>query len=90
MVVAAGDPGGEGKQIEVTIRAQLHNHGGDPRFEALSERLERIRHEYEQGVLTGLEYLKQVLGIATDVVRTEQGDQGQTRRRRATGPDPGL
>lgn len=72
LILAADDPGGEGKEIEITIRARLRTHEGDPRFEALGERLERIRSEYEQGVLTGLEYLKQVLAVATDVVKTEQ------------------
>jgi type I restriction enzyme R subunit len=72
LILRTDDPGTAGKEVELTIRARLHNHEGDSRFEALGERLERIRAEYEQGVLSGIEYLRRVLDLATDVVKTEQ------------------
>jgi len=72
LMLRSEDPDTSAKEVELTIRARLHNHEGDPRFEALGERLERVRSEYEQGILTGLEYLRQVLAVATDVVKTEQ------------------
>ena len=77
LIVHAEDPDQTGKEIEITIRGRLCNRRGDPRFEELGERLERIRSEYEQGILSGLEYLKRVLAIATDVVKTEQATNVQ-------------
>lgn len=77
LILQADDPEQAAKEVEVSIRARLHSHSEDPRFEALGERLERIRYEYEQGVLIGLEYLKEVLAVATDVVKTEQETEVQ-------------
>lgn len=47
-------------------------HKDDPRFEELGIRLERLRDEYEQGVLGALEWLKGLLALAKDVVKAEQ------------------
>lgn len=67
----------KGREIELTIRGRLQTHSHDPRFEELGLRLERIRDEYEQGVLTSLEWLKGLLEIARDVVKAEQENEVQ-------------
>ena len=61
----------KGQEIELTIRGRLQVHSHDPRFEELGLRLERIRDEYEQGVLSSLDWLKGLLEIARDVVKAE-------------------
>lgn len=61
-----------GQEILQTIRQRLGGKKGDPRFEALSERLERLRERYETGVMESLEWLKELLDLARDVVKTEQ------------------
>ena len=66
-----------GKEILQTIRQRLGGKKGDPQFEALSERLERLRERYETDVLSSLEWLKELLDLARDVVKTEQDTEVQ-------------
>ena len=52
--------------------ARLRKHLGHPKFTALGERLEKIKERHEQGFLTSLEFLKQILEIAKEVVEAEK------------------
>src|SRR5439155_5404268 len=54
------------------IVARLRKHHGNPKFMELGERLERIRERHEQGFLSSLEFLKQILEVAKDVVEAER------------------
>jgi len=47
-------------------------HAGNPKFTALGERLEKVRERHEQGLLTSLEFFKEILELAKDVVETER------------------
>src|SRR5690606_27851439 len=64
-------------EILETIRQRLLSRRGDPKFEALGERLERLREQYELDVIGSLEWLKELLSLARDVVATEQETQVQ-------------
>jgi type I restriction enzyme R subunit len=71
-------------QVEVKISVRLRQHGNDPKFVALSERLENLRLQHEQGVLASIDFLKGLLVLAKDVVEaerevpeTEQEDRGK-------------
>jgi type I restriction enzyme, R subunit len=63
--------------------ARLRKHLGNPTFTALGERLERIKERHEQGFLTSLEFLKQILEIARDVVEAEKHTDPAEERDRA-------
>jgi type I restriction enzyme R subunit len=56
----------------VQIVGRLRKHGKDPKFVALSERLEQLRLKHEQGLLNSLEFLKSLLDLAKDVVEAEK------------------
>jgi type I restriction enzyme R subunit len=43
----------------------------DPRFEELGQRLERLKDKYEAGVLSSLDWLKELLDAARQIVRLE-------------------
>ena len=59
-------------QVEIKISARLRRHGNDPKFVALSERLENLRLQHEQGVLASIDFLKSLLVLAKDVVEAER------------------
>jgi type I restriction enzyme, R subunit len=81
-ILADSEPSKRGKEIEVKLIARLRKHLGNPTFTALGERLERIKERHEQGFLTSLEFLKQILEIARDVVEAEkQADPAEERDR---------
>jgi type I restriction enzyme, R subunit len=60
------------KEIEVKILYRLREHGNDPRFVALGERLEQLRDKHLQGQLTSMDSLKSLLELARDVVEAER------------------
>jgi type I restriction enzyme, R subunit len=81
-ILADAEPSKRAKEVEVKLIARLRKHLGNPTFTALGERLERIKERHEQGVLTSLEFLKQILEIARDVVEAEkQTDPAEERDR---------
>jgi type I restriction enzyme, R subunit len=81
-ILADAEPSKRAKEVEVKLIARLRKHLGNPTFTALGERLERIKERHEQGFLTSLEFLKQILEIARDVVEAEkQTDPAEERDR---------
>lgn len=60
------------KEIKIKLVARFRKHKGNPTFEALGERLERIKEQHEQGLLNSIAYLKSLLELARDTVRAEQ------------------
>lgn len=66
------DPDTGKVHVEVKISVRLRRHGNDPKFVALSERLENLRLQHEQGVLASIDFLKGLLVLAKDVVETER------------------
>ncbi len=71
-VLGAPDPGKKSKEIEIKVARRLRKHIHDSRFKALAERLEDLKNRHEQGLLTSIEFLKELLNLAKDVVATEQ------------------
>ncbi|MEK7425873.1 MAG: type I restriction endonuclease subunit R [Actinomycetota bacterium] len=78
------DPDRHIVEVEIKISARLRRHGDAPTFIALSERLENLRLKHEQGLLASLDFLKQLIDLAKDVVEAEkdqpaeiQEDQGK-------------
>jgi type I restriction enzyme, R subunit len=81
-ILADAEPGKRANEVEIKLIARLRTHLGNPTFTALGERLERIKERHEQGFLTSLEFLKQILEIARDVVEAEkQADPAEERDR---------
>jgi len=81
-ILADAEPGKRAREVESKLIARLRKHLGNPTFIALSERLEKVKERHEQGFLTSLEFLKQILEIAKDVVEAEkQTDPAEERDR---------
>ena len=71
-VVGTADPKTKAKEIDIKVSRRLRRHMGDPRFKDLSERLELIRERHELGLLLSVEFLKELLALARDVVTAEE------------------
>ena len=71
------------KEIEFQVSARIRRHGNHPRFIALGKRLEEIKDRLEQGLLTSIEYLKQLLVIAREVLQAEREVDPEEERRSA-------
>lgn len=71
-VMGSPDPKKRAKEYELKLTARLRRHIGNPKFRALSERLEALKERHEKGLLHSIEFLKQLLEIARDLVATEK------------------
>ena len=79
----SNDPAKRGKEIEITLIARLRKHFGNPKFTELGERLEKIKERHEQGLLTSVEFLKQMLELAQDILKAEKQTDPVEERDRA-------
>ncbi len=68
----AKDPDKKSKEIEIKLIARLRKHKDNSKFVALGERLEKLKKKHEQGLLHSLDFLKELLTLAKEVVRAEQ------------------
>lgn len=69
-IALSGDPK-KAKEIEVQIIERLRRHSDSPKFIALGQRLEYLKARFEQGLVASIEFLKQLLEIAREVVMAE-------------------
>jgi type I restriction enzyme R subunit len=58
-------------EIEIKITGRLRK-GNGPKFIELSQRLEALRLKHEQGLLASIDFLKNLLELAKDVVEAEK------------------
>jgi type I restriction enzyme R subunit len=70
-VLGSPDPGRKSKEIEIKVAKRLRKHLHDPQFKALAERLEDLKNRHEQGLLVSVEFLKELLSLAREVVATQ-------------------
>ena len=71
-VLGTPDPKKKAKEIEIKVSRWLRKRLHDPRFKALGERLEELKARHEQGLLTSVEFLKELLNLARDVVTADR------------------
>lgn len=71
-VIGTPDPEKKSKEIEIKVAKRLQRHLDDPRFKSLAERLEDLRNKHERGLLVSVDFLKELLTLAKDVVETEK------------------
>ena len=69
------DPKKKAKEIEIKVSRRLRKHIHDPRYRELGERLESLKERHEQGLLTSVEFLKELLSLARDIVAAEQATE---------------
>ena len=82
-ILTGSNPGKKAKEIEIKLIARLRKHLGNPKFEELGERLEKIRDKHEQGLLNSLEFLKAILEIAKETVEAENAAEPEQEQDRA-------
>ena len=69
------------REVEIKISRRIKKHPDDPAFVKLSERLEMARERYVSKIITSVQYLKDLLDIAKDVVAEEQKESREKKPR---------
>ena len=59
------------QRLEIDLMGRLRGND-DPRFVQLGERLEKLRQDYEAGVIKAIDWLKGLLDAAKDTVQAER------------------
>lgn len=60
------------RKLEKILSQRLQKHAGNPRFKSLSQRLEELRDRAEQGLITSIEFVKELCKIAKETVQAEK------------------
>ncbi len=60
------------KKLEKILIKRFKKHAGDPKFKKLSERLEELRNKAEQGLITSIEFVKELCKLAKETVQAEK------------------
>jgi type I restriction enzyme R subunit len=67
------------KKLEKILVQRFKKHQGDPRFRKLSERLEDLRDKAERGLITSIEFVKELCKVAKDTVQAEKEKEENVR-----------
>ena len=70
-----------GKILEKILIKRFKKLGGDPRFKRLSERLEDLRNKAEQGLITSIEFVKELCKIARETLQAEKKIEVELREK---------
>ncbi len=76
-VMGAPDPGKKAKEVEIKIARRLRGHLGSPLYKTLSERLEALKERHEQGQLHSVQFLKELLDLARELLEVEKATPPQ-------------
>ena len=71
-VFGTPDPTRKAKEITIKLTARLRKHAGNPTYKALAERLEDLKNRHQMGLLISIDFLKELLDLAKDVVKLER------------------
>lgn len=60
------------RKLEKIMIVRFQKHAGNPKFKKLSERLEELRDKAEQGLITSIEFVKELCKLAKETVQAEK------------------
>jgi type I restriction enzyme R subunit len=70
------------REVSIKISERLRRHPNNPTFVELGRKLEELKQKHEQGLLTSIEFLKQLLDLAREVVQAEKANGSEEPERR--------
>lgn len=73
----------EAEKLMRLLIARFRKHGGDITFKKLSDRLEEVRRRAEQGLISSIEFIKQLCEIARDTLQAERSIYSPEERKSA-------
>lgn len=71
-ILGTPEPDKKAKEIKIKIASRLRRHMKNPKYRELSERLETLKERHEAGQLHSLQFLKDLLNLARDLVAVEK------------------
>lgn len=59
-------------EIEKMLRLRLGEHKGDPKYKKFAEKLDELRERMQQNLVSSIDFLKQLLQMAKDILEEEK------------------
>lgn len=59
-------------EIERLLKLRLGEHAGDPKYKAFAEKLDELRAKMQESLITSLEFLKELLSLAKNLLEEEK------------------
>lgn len=59
-------------EIEKMLRLRIGEHKGDPKYKHFAEKLDELRERLEQNLISSIDFLKQLLEMAKNLLQEEQ------------------
>ena len=59
-------------EIEKMLRLRIGEHKGDPKYKQFAEKLDELRERMEQNLISSIDFLKQLLEMAKNLLQEEQ------------------
>ena len=75
--------GAKAKQLEKILIKRFKKHAGNPKFLALSERLEALRDKAERGLIDSIEFIQELCKIAKETVEAEKAEEAAIKTPKA-------
>jgi type I restriction enzyme R subunit len=69
------------KKLEKILVNRFKKHNNDPRFKKLSELLEALRDKAEKGLITSIEFIKELCKIAKETVQAEKDSEVEVQEK---------
>lgn len=60
------------RKVEFDLASKIRRHSGDPKFIRLGDRLETLRQQHEQGIVSSTGFLKMLLEMSMETVQEEK------------------
>ena len=71
-------------EIEKMLRLRLGKHAGNPNFKRFADKLDELREKMAQSLISSIDFLKQLLALAKDMLEEEKkANEPQDRRAQA-------
>jgi type I restriction enzyme R subunit len=71
-------------EVEKMLKIRLGEHKNNPKFKKFAEKLDELREKMEQNLITSIEYLKQLLQMARELLEAEKEmEQPKDKREQA-------
>ena len=65
------------KEVEIQITWKLHKKATNPVFKELGKRLEELKERHQKNAISSIQYLKELLELATETVRAERETEAE-------------
>lgn len=69
------------KKLEKILLKRFKKHAGNPKFKSLSERLEELRDKAERGLISSIEFVKELCKLAKETLQAEKEMEEQLQER---------